>query len=105
MCYDSLALKSTHDFSPIHPQGAAAALRLSVSTCTRRSLPPAAEFGPLTKDASNTYLKCNYLSLPALLKAVREPLSDQGVVITSSFVQVGAQFVIRTMSASLRQRH
>ena len=60
-------------------------------------LAASAEFGPLTKDASNSYLKSHYLSLPALLKAVREPLSDQGVVITSSFVQVGAQFVIRTM--------
>ena len=59
-------------------------------------LAASAEFGPLTKDANNTYLKSNYLSLPALLKAVREPLSDQGVVIASAFVQVGSQFVVRT---------
>ena len=60
-------------------------------------LAASSEFGSLTKDAANTYLRSNYLSLPALLKAVREPLSDQGVVITSSFVQVGSQFVIRTV--------
>lgn len=53
-------------------------------------------FGSLARESANTYLKSQYLSLPALLKAVREPLSDQGVIITSAFVQSGQQFVIET---------
>ena len=55
-----------------------------------------ASFGSLSRDSANPYFKSKYLSLPALLTAVREPLSDQGVIITSGFVQVGSQFVIRT---------
>ena len=59
-------------------------------------LAASSSFGSLAKEANNTYLKSLYLSLPALLKAVREPLSDQGVIITSAFVQSGQQFVIET---------
>ena len=59
-------------------------------------LAASASFGPLHRDSENAYFKARYMSLPTLLAAVREPLSDQGVVITSGFVQVGSQFVIRT---------
>jgi len=59
-------------------------------------LAASSSYGSLQRDSSNPYFKARYLSLPALLHAVREPLSEQGVIITSGFVQVGTQFVIRT---------
>jgi hypothetical protein len=59
-------------------------------------LAASASFGSLQRDSANPYFKSHYLSLPALLKAVREPLSDQGVIITSGFAQVGPGFVVLT---------
>jgi hypothetical protein len=59
-------------------------------------LAASAHYGSLERDSDNSYFKSKYLSLSSLLKAVREALSDQGVMITSAFVQSGNQFVIRT---------
>lgn len=60
-------------------------------------LAASANFGALERDSANPYFKSKYLSLPALLKAVREPLSEQGCVITSAFEMTAqGQFVVRT---------
>jgi hypothetical protein len=56
-------------------------------------------FGPLLKDAENTYTKTSYLPLDALLDDVRPALIAQGVFITSSFELVRGGFVITTTLA------
>ena len=53
-------------------------------------------FGPLVKDASNAYLKSSYMPLSTLLKAIREPLADQGVIATHSYEQRDNAFVVVT---------
>jgi hypothetical protein len=53
-------------------------------------------FGSLAKDGDNTYLKTSYLTLPALLEAVRPALMAQGVLITSSLRLVLGGFVCQT---------
>lgn len=55
-------------------------------------------FGSLSKDGDNTYLNTSYLTLPALLEAVRPALMAQGVLITSSLrlVQSAGGFVCQT---------
>lgn len=53
-------------------------------------------FGSLAKDGDNTYLKTSYLTLPALLEAVRPALMAQGVLITSSLRLVPGGFVCQT---------
>ena len=59
-------------------------------------------FGDLTKDSKNDYLKSSYLALPALLKAIKQPLLEQGVVIyTQLVVEIGAIPVVRTTLSSL----
>lgn len=60
-------------------------------------LAASAYFGSLERDSSNPYFKSKYLSLPTLLKAVREALSDQGCMVTSAFEMTDkGQFVVRT---------
>lgn len=39
----------------------------------------------LSKDAENSYLKSRYVSLPALLAAVRPALAEQSILLISSF--------------------
>lgn len=57
-----------------------------------------AEFGSLERDSENPYFKGKYLSLPALLKAVRPALADVGCMITSCFTQdAQGRFVVRTI--------
>ena len=82
-CYSSFASESPMTQAPALPKAPSKpeAVNLDIYQAI---LAASAEFGPLTKDAANSYLKSSYLSLPALLKAVREPLSDQGVVITAA---------------------
>jgi hypothetical protein len=53
-------------------------------------------FGSLAKDGDNTYLKTSYLTLPALLDAVRPALMAQGVLITSALRLVPGGFVCQT---------
>jgi hypothetical protein len=54
-------------------------------------------FGPLEKDADNPYFKSKYLSLGALLNAVRPALSDQGILITSGYVLLTQGWVVETI--------
>lgn len=54
-------------------------------------------FGPLEKDADNPYFKSKYLSLGALLNAVRPALSDAGILITSSYVLLTQGWVVETI--------
>ena len=53
-------------------------------------------FGSLAKDGDNTYLKTSYLTLPALLDAVRPALMAQGVLVTSALRLVPGGFVCQT---------
>jgi hypothetical protein len=57
----------------------------------------AVNFGPLEKDADNPYFKSKYLSLGALLNAVRPALSDQGVLIISGYDLLPQGWVVQTM--------
>jgi hypothetical protein len=59
-------------------------------------LAASAHYGSLERDSNNPYYKSKYLSLPSLLAAVRSALSDQGVIINSSFAQLGPGFVVKT---------
>lgn len=54
------------------------------------------QFGPLLKDADNTFLKTSYLPLDTLLEDVRPALNAQGVLISSSFQLVRGGFVVTT---------
>jgi hypothetical protein len=54
-------------------------------------------FGPLFKDAENTFTKTSYLPLDTLLNDIRPALYAQGVFITSSFELVRGGFVITTV--------
>ena len=54
------------------------------------------QFGPLLKDADNTFLKTSYLPLDTLLEDVRPALNAQGILITSSFQLVRGGFVVTT---------
>jgi hypothetical protein len=56
----------------------------------------AVNFGSLEKDADNPYFKSKYLSLGALLNAVRPALSDQGVLISSRYLLVPQGWVVDT---------
>ena len=56
----------------------------------------AAGFGLLVKTGDNDYLKTTYLTLPALLNAVRPALQAQGVTITSCLRLVGSGFICQT---------
>jgi len=58
-----------------------------------------AGFGDLTKDSKNDYLKSQYLGLPGLLKAIKPPLIEQGVVVYSQVVYVSSFWVVRTTLA------
>ena len=53
-------------------------------------------FGPLVKDAENSYLKTSYMPLDTLLKAILPALLAQGVLITSCFQLVPGGFVVIT---------
>jgi hypothetical protein len=53
-------------------------------------------FGPLRREAENTYLQTTYLPLDALLDAIRDPLLAAGVLITSSIQLVPGGFVVTT---------
>ena len=53
-------------------------------------------FGPLVKDAQNSYLNTSYLPLDTLLAAVRPALVGQSVLISSSLAVVGGGFVVVT---------
>jgi hypothetical protein len=53
-------------------------------------------FGSLEKDADNPYFKSKYLSLGALLNAVRPALTDQGVIITSRYELIPQGWVVVT---------
>lgn len=59
-------------------------------------LAASANFGSLAKQAENPYYKSKYLALPDLLAAVRAPLADSGIVITSGFKLVTGGFVVET---------
>lgn len=56
-------------------------------------------FGDLTKDSDNTYLRSKYLSLPGLLKAIKQPLLEQGVAVYSQGLFVDGAWVVRTTLA------
>lgn len=58
-----------------------------------------AGFGDLTKDSKNDYLKSQYLGLPGLLKAIKPPLIEQGVVVYSQVIYVSNCWVVRTTLA------
>ncbi len=58
-----------------------------------------AGFGDLTKDSDNTYLKSKYLKLPGLLKAIKQPLLDQGVVVYSQAMCLEGAWLVRTTLA------
>lgn len=58
-----------------------------------------AGFGDLTKDSKNDYLKSQYLALPGLLRAIKPPLLEQGVVIYSQVLMVSSTWVVRTTVA------
>lgn len=53
-------------------------------------------YGTLEKDADNPYFKSKYLSLGALLAAVRPALTDQGVIISSKYVLLPQGWVVET---------
>lgn len=61
-------------------------------------------FGDLTKDSKNEYLRSQYLGLPGLLKAIKPPLLEQGVIIYTQVVPIGTwqncvTWVVRTTVA------
>lgn len=57
-------------------------------------------FGDLTKDSKNDYLKSQYLALPGLLRAIKQPLIEQGVTIYTQIVKAhDSSFVVRTTLA------
>jgi hypothetical protein len=58
-----------------------------------------AGFGDLTKDRDNTYLKSKYLGLPGLLRAIKQPLLDQGVVVYSRAMCPDSAWLVRTTLA------
>ena len=55
-----------------------------------------ADFGDLSWDQKNTYLKSEYTGLPKLLRAVEPALLDQGIVIYSQFVYEEPFWRLRT---------
>jgi hypothetical protein len=54
------------------------------------------QFGEITKDSENAYLKSKYLKLPGLLKAIKGPLLEQGVVIYTQVTFAECGWVVRT---------
>ncbi len=58
-------------------------------------------FGDLVKDSRNDYLKPPYMSLPALLKAVKPPLLEQGVTIYSQVVFSNGCWAVRTTLSTI----
>jgi hypothetical protein len=58
-------------------------------------------FGDLVKDSRNDYLKSPYMSLPALLKAVKPPLLEQGVTIYSQLVVSNGCWAVRTTLSTI----
>lgn len=59
-----------------------------------------ASFGDLTKDSKNDYLKSQYLALPGLFRAIKQPLIEQGVTIFTQIVKASdGSFVVRTTLA------
>jgi hypothetical protein len=63
---------------------------------TTALLAAAVNFGSLEKDSDNPYFKSKYLSLGALLNAVRPALSDQGVLIVSRYLLIPQGWVVET---------
>lgn len=81
-----------------------AALPAQAAQLRQPSLPEAiaaasAGFGDLVKDSKNEYLKSSYLALPGLLKAIKQPLLDQGIAVYSQIMVVGNSWVVRTTLA------
>jgi len=58
-----------------------------------------ADFGDLSKDSDNLYLKSKFLGLPGLLRAVEPALLDQGIVIYSQMLCEQGNWVMRTTLA------
>lgn len=58
-------------------------------------------FGDLVKDSKNDYLRSQYMGLPALLKAVKPPLLEQGVTIYSQLVVNDGCWVVRTTLSTI----
>ena len=56
-------------------------------------------FGDLTKDSKNDYLKSSYLGLPGLLRGIKPPLLEQGVVVYSQVIFMASAWAVRTTLA------
>lgn len=68
----------------------------AISNIYTAILAASVNYGSLEKDADNPYFKSKYLSLGALLNAVRPALTDQGVVITSKYKLIPQGWVVET---------
>lgn len=53
-------------------------------------------FADVTKDSKNDYLKSQYLALPGLLKAIKQPLLEQGIVIYTQVALSNGCWLVRT---------
>jgi hypothetical protein len=83
--------------SPAPPAPATAAPVQRRVALLERIAAASASFGNLTKDSKNDYLKSSYLGLPGLLKAIKQPLLEQGVMVYTQITKAAdGSFVIRT---------
>jgi hypothetical protein len=69
----------------------------AISNIHTAILAASVNFGPLEKDGDNPYYKSKYLTLGALLNAVRPALTDEGVVITGGFSLIPQGWVVETI--------
>jgi hypothetical protein len=80
---------------PMQQPGPAGSARQKI-TLLERIAAASASFGDLTKDSKNEYLKSSYLALPGLLKAIKQPLLESGVVIYTQLIVANGAFVVQT---------
>jgi hypothetical protein len=59
------------------------------------------QFGEITKSSENAYLKSKYLALPGLLRAIKVPLLEQGVLIYTQVAFAECGWVVRTTLHSI----
>ena len=58
----------------------------SITNLAKALLAAQEQIGPVTKDATNPFLKNRYASLAAVLEAVRRPLLDNGILLVQRVV-------------------
>lgn len=87
----------------VQPAGTAQPARPQAAPLLQSIVAASPEFAEIFKDSSNAFLNSRYLKLPGLLKIIKPPLLEQGVIVYTQviFDSTASQWVVRTTLSSV----